>query len=306
MRFFQKSRAYADVDELVSISTPDVTAQDDAEMYYECMGLKNDISVQNQHVFPRYSSEEECANVNSKSEKDTANQKEYPKNKQHSIGDLVRKLNCSASKKHDVDESTGRSVLITVTGEETTTILRTVGDSSSPSRLGTSARKRQYSPKDKERSRHCGGWPSPNHQDTTIGARRTPQEVARRERWKRGFAMEKRMFKNNPRGRARDDLSSMGSYTTVTTGTGYTSTEDDSSNTDWTDTTEESYYHQQHGQNSSGGHCTSGQIAEDFGIFADLLLADGYACFGTAAAITTETVGECRSNNALFSRGHTN
>jgi len=297
MRFFQKSRAYVDVDvdEQVSESTPDVTGQDDADMYYEIMGLKNNNSVPNQHVFPRYSSEEECANANSKSEKDTANQNnEYPKNKPQSIGELVRKLNCSASKKHDCDERT-RPVLITVTGEETTNNLITVSDSSSPSRLGSSARKRQYSPRDKDRSRRCGGWPLPNHQNTI----RTPQEVARKERWKRGFEMEKRMFKNkNTRGRARDDLSSMGSYTTVTTGTGYTSTEDDSSNTDWTDATEESYYHQQHGQNSSGGHCTSGQIAEDFSIFADLLLSDGYACFGTAAAITTETVGECRGNNA--------
>ena len=108
------------------------------------------------------------------------------------------------------------------------------------------------------------------------------------------------MFKTGfGRGKYRDDNSidstTTGSYTTGTSTTGY-----DSSLDDWTDATEESdlaprYYH----QTSNGAQCTSAQlhsVAEDFGIIAKMLLSDGYACLGTAAQITKETVGECKGD----------
>lgn len=382
MRFFQKSRAVVDVDEQVTESIEHVD-QNDVDKYYEFKGHSFE-----KHAFPPYTFEE-SVNVNSRIGKCIDNENGYPKNKQ-SIGELVRKLNCSASKKHDCDfnqhltdgsksghwnntsftknqrvvsppfrrdtsSETTRPVLITVnTGEvngpfdlcdensknlsNRIELNRTfiVGDlpkslkmgSSSSFRLGMTARKRHHdaskyfknlSTKDKVRSQSCGVWQNNyarNHQD--IDARRTAQEVARRERWKRGLEMEKRMFKNatTTTGRERDDTSSndsltMGSHTTGTSVTGYDTTEDSSSLDDWTDATDESNltpkYHHHYRHTSSGGHCSSSQrivesVAEDFGIFANLLLSDGYACFGTAAEITKETVGGCRSDNVSRSR----
>ena len=188
-------------------------------------------------------------------------------------------------------------------------------------RLGMSARKRHHNTtkyfknrsEDNNDKTRCGGGrhnnPFPNRD---IDARRVSQEAARRERWKRGLEMEKRTFKNatttTGRDKYTDDSSStdsltLGSHTTRTSVTGYDTGEDSSSIDDWTDATDDSrlapkYYHRYH-QTFSGGHCTSSKqvvesVAEDFGIFAKLLLSDGYACFGTAAEITKETVGSCK------------
>lgn len=193
-------------------------------------------------------------------------------------------------------------------------------------RLGMSARKRcqnaskyfKHKDRDRDNDRNWSdsGGSSKNrnfHYDQEIEQRRSAQEEARRERWKRGLEMENRMYKNSKswakpssgREKHGDESSStdshtLGSHTTGTSITGYDTSEDSSSIDDWTYATDESptkhhYYH----RNYPHGHCTNGQqvvasVAEDFGIFAKLILSDGVACFGTAAEITKETVGSCK------------
>ena len=166
-----------------------------------------------------------------------------------------------------------------------------------------------------DRTRPGGEWLKNSLSDQQdIDAKRAAQEAARRERWKRGLEMEKRMFKNTStvrRDRDGYDSSStdsltMGSHTTGTSTTGYETAEDSSSTDDWTDVTDESRlaskYYRHYERTSSGGPCADNEeivksVAEDIGIIAKFLLSDGYACFGTAAAITKETVGGCRGKN---------
>jgi len=194
--------------------------------------------------------------------------------------------------------------------------------SSSPTfRLGMSARKRNHnavkyfknhSARNNERTLSCSRWRNnnvPDHRDTD--GVRTAQEAARRERWKRGLEMEHRMFKNSITAtirsrRDRDDNSStdsltQGSHTTGTSNTDYDTTGDLSSVDDWTESTDESHlapkYHDRYRRNPFTGPCTQQvveNVVEDFAIFGKLLLSDGYACFGTAAAITKETVTGCK------------
>jgi len=186
---------------------------------------------------------------------------------------------------------------------------------SSPFRLGMSSRKRQHNAtkyfktisSTVDGTRTDSEWYK-NQQD--MDSKRAAQEAARRERWKRGLEMENRMFKNPSTGRSeRDgydssstDSLTMGSNTTGTSTTGY-DTVDSSSMDDWTDVTDDSRlasrYYRHYGRNSSGGPCADSQeivesVVEDIGIIAKFLLSDGTACFGTAAAITKETVGVCR------------
>jgi len=373
MRFFQKRKAAVDI---VSESIPQLYGKS-GDHYYGDL----DHSVE-KTPFPRCAYEEN-AKAHSTIGKITGNENEYSENKQ-SIGKLVRKLNCSSSKKivYDSDQhfvgrdesgysgeadfvhgsqwkcastplrierssEITRSVLITVKNGEANehvplynengknSILDTemknsfivsqiskpvkMGSSSS-FRLGMSARKRHHNATKyfkhlsaNNRTRNGGGWHDCNaSEQQDIDAKRAAQEAARRERWKRGLEMEKRMFKNASTSVVRDrdgcdssstDSLTIGSHTTGTSITGYDTAEDSSSTDDWTDTTDESRlapnYHRHYGQTSSGGHCADSQeivesVAEDFGIIAKLLLSDGYACFGTAAAITKETVGSCR------------
>jgi hypothetical protein len=194
---------------------------------------------------------------------------------------------------------------------------------SSSFRLGMSARKRQHNAATKyfqKLSTKDSGdaWPNnwnsnknkhsnvPVHPD--IDAKRVAKEAARRERWKRGLEMERRNNKNTRTATSRrdkngddssDDSLTIGSQTTGTTTTGYDTGEDSSSTDDWTNATDESRLAPKYHRYKAGGHCTSGQyvtenVVEDFGIFAQLILSDGYACFGTAADITKETVVGCK------------
>ena len=192
----------------------------------------------------------------------------------------------------------------------------------SPSfRFGMSSRKRNINatkyfknPSSKDNTTRDGvEWHNNSFSNQrNINEKRAAQEAARRERWKRGLEMENRMFKNSSTTRRRGgdgyDSSStesrtIGSHTTGTSTTGYDTAEDSISTNDWTDVTDESRftpkYHRRYRRNSSDGPCADSHeivesVAEDFGIIAQLLLSDGYACFGTAAAITRETVGGCR------------
>ena len=186
--------------------------------------------------------------------------------------------------------------------------------SSTSFRLGTSARKRQHngprcfsnlSTKNIDGVRSGSEWRYynlPDHDEVT--KKKAAQEAARRERWKRGFEMERRMMKNTKTttewDKYRDDASTESGEESHTTGTSLDTEEDSMSTDDWTYATDESqlkYYYDR--RRTSSGHCTSRKqivqsVAEDFGIFAKLLLSDGYACFGTAADITRETVGGCK------------
>jgi hypothetical protein len=146
-------------------------------------------------------------------------------------------------------------------------------------------------------------------------------EIARKERWRRGIEieMEKRLSRekdntNNTRTRTTSrstsacegegavsggdrydnssiyaDSNTQGSQTTGNT-TDFSSIGDSI----WTDATDDTGMGR-----CRRGHCSSSQhvaesVAEDFGILAKLLLNDGYACLGTAADITRETVGEMK------------
>ncbi len=145
--------------------------------------------------------------------------------------------------------------------------------------------------------------------------RRAAQEAARKERWKRGLEMENRIAKGakpwpkpSP-GRDKDgdesldDSETTGSNTTGTSTTGYDTAEDSSTMDDsWTDATDDSGV-KQYGYYNYPGQCASSHqvvasVAEDFGIFAQLLLSDGVACLGTAATITKETVGNCHDRRS--------
>jgi len=147
-----------------------------------------------------------------------------------------------------------------------------------------------------------------------LDPRRAAQEAARKERWKRGLEMESRVAKGTkpwPKfspGRDKDgddsldDSITTGSNTTGST-TGYDTAEDSSTMDDsWTDATDDSGVKQYNYYNYPG-QCANGQqvvasVAEDFGIFAQLLFSDGVACLGTAAAITKETVGNCHDKRS--------
>jgi len=192
---------------------------------------------------------------------------------------------------------------------------------SSSFRLGMSARKRHLNNTRYFKHHNDDGWSHNGNavdDDQDIDRKRAAQEAARRERWKRGIEMEKRMYKNSKernsgRYNHKDDDSTdsftQGSHTTGTSMTGYDTTEDSSSTDDWTDATEEEsrlvhnkhYYHRNHRRHSSSGQCSNGKLTEslgeDLGIFAQLILSDGYACLGTAAEITKETVVGCRDGN---------
>jgi len=374
MRFFHKRRAFIDIDERGS----EQVDHNNADQYY---GVKG--GAFGKGVLPPCSYEEY---VDNRINEHTSDGNEYAKNKQ-SIGKLARKLNCSASKKHDFDfeqrladgveteywgeknfginqfsrwKSASPLFIIDTSSEITRPVLITVknGDmheppplcnddnkrinhtmelkssfvvgefpervrmgTSSSFRLGMSARKRHHNAtkyfknrsEDNNDKTRCGGGRHNNiFPNRDIDARRAVQEAARRERWKRGLEMEKRMFKNatttTGRDKYTDDSSStdsltLGSHTTRTSVTGYDTGEDSSSIDDWTDATDDSrlapIYHHRYHQTSSGGHCSSSKqvvesVTEDFGIFAKLLLSDGYACLGTAAEITKETVGGCK------------
>ena len=177
-------------------------------------------------------------------------------------------------------------------------------------KIGMSARKRD--------SKNESSFVTPNK-----------QEIARKERWRRGIEieMEKRMSRekdnntnSNTRtgsrstsrsagegdggaaaaaaaaasGGDRDDNSSIyadsntqGSHTTG-------NTTDFSSIGDWTDVTDDTRMGRRRGHCSSSQHVAE-SVAEDFGILAKLLLNDGYACLGTAADITRETICSQRS-----------
>lgn len=191
-------------------------------------------------------------------------------------------------------------------------------------RLGMSARKRQHnaatkyfqklSSKDSDKSRSGDAWPNNKnsnknkHNNVPVHPDTDAKRAARRERWKRGLEMERRNNKNTrttTSGRDKygddssDDSLTIGSQTTGTTTTGYDTGEDSSSTDDWTNATDESRLAPIYHRYNAGGHCTSGQyvtenVVEDFSIFAQLILSDGYACFGTAADITKETVGGCK------------
>lgn len=159
-----------------------------------------------------------------------------------------------------------------------------------------------------------GGLPNNNPEDykeleKEIERRRAAQEASRRERWKRGLEMENRMAKQTRpwaklspgRDKDGDDSSSdsrtTGSHTTGTSSTTYDSLEDSSTVDDWTDATDESprrYNYYSYPGNCTNGHQLVQGVAEDFGIFAQLLLKDGVACLGTAAEITKETYGNCQ------------
>ena len=236
---------------------------------------------------------------------------------------------------NNIDNSNNMSELKStfIVGELPTPATPVNMGSFSPFRLGMSARKRHHNAtkyfinraKDSNENR-SGGWQWQNKSPTSskVGlyatadrqdadAIREAQETARRERWRRGLEMEKRMFKNTTAtittGCDRDgddhsytDSLTQGSHTTVSSNTGYETGDFSSSVGDWTDATDDSGVARYNETSTGTGHCTSSQhvvesVAEDFGIFANLLLSDGYACFGTAAAITRETVAGCKSDN---------
>ncbi|VEU41308.1 unnamed protein product [Pseudo-nitzschia multistriata] len=183
---------------------------------------------------------------------------------------------------------------------------------------------------------------SKKNTERDLEAIRVAQDLARRERWKRGLENElykksstaagrsntkskgpiaaaKRYIEGESSNNTEDDQSlsdsTQGSHTTGTSG--YDDTTGESSSLDeWTDgsTTDNDSrvyrYHQDYPQHQqrqyrktkSGRRCINNEqlarsVAEDVGIFADLILSDGFACFGTAAAITKETVASCRGND---------
>mmetsp|Transcript_25174 Transcript_25174/g.69426 ORF Transcript_25174/g.69426 Transcript_25174/m.69426 type:complete len:389 (+) Transcript_25174:285-1451(+) len=192
----------------------------------------------------------------------------------------------------------------------------------SSSRLGMSARKRQHNEKEINKNRGGGIMMgntsnhnrSKNNHTTSKDpdTKRTAQELARRQRWKRGLEME--LFRNSSiakrsNGRDIDDESWADSVTqgSQTTSSSYDDTTENSSSVDdWTDSTDESRVyprrHQyRHGSSNTGGQCLQNEkiarsLAKDVGIIASFLMADGYACLGTAAEITKETVASCRRN----------
>ena len=188
----------------------------------------------------------------------------------------------------------------------------------SPFRNPVSARKRHQStaqcfenPGSKEDNRDLGGWKIENP-TRNVGGNRNPvstqkaRALARRERWCRGLEMENRLSRDRPGGYDNQDDHSdadsltQGSHTTRTTNTGY-DTGDFSSIGEWTDATDENGVALRY-RKTYAGQCTSSQqvaerLAEDFGILAKLLLSDGYACFRTAAAITRETVADCKGDD---------
>jgi hypothetical protein len=196
----------------------------------------------------------------------------------------------------------------------------------SPFKIGMSARKVHS-----ERSNNGNGRDAKNNNNNNFrvwnygGAKsnlavrdtdaiRTAQEIARKERWRRGMEMEQRAGRYS-RGSRDDqidgndsivsaDQRTEGSYNTRNTGE-YSSVGPDTLTT-VTDNTDESY-------DSDTGHLRRpfpGQyggmgtpscrqyavqgVAEDLGIVARLLLSDGSACFSIASAITSETVANCR------------
>eukprot|EP00536_Pseudo-nitzschia_multiseries_P007678 jgi/Psemu1/305134/fgenesh1_kg.183_\ len=184
-------------------------------------------------------------------------------------------------------------------------------------RLGLSARKRQHNEKESNRDgggdnrTESSGYHDRNKnknssntttKDTNKG--RSAQDLARRQRWKRGLEME--LFRNssivskryNDKNRESDDSS-----WSDTTGTSYDDTTENSSSVDdWTiGSTDESRVSPRRRRSSTGGECFQNEklvrsLAKDVGIIASFFMADGYACLGTAAAITKETVASCREN----------
>mmetsp|Transcript_40166 Transcript_40166/g.97009 ORF Transcript_40166/g.97009 Transcript_40166/m.97009 type:complete len:592 (-) Transcript_40166:248-2023(-) len=175
----------------------------------------------------------------------------------------------------------------------------------------------------------------------------TAQEKARKERWRRGIELERRMWEEKAKASqslslsrrsagssARDGRKSLnnsnpaldsdsdtqtadGSHTTGTvtgrTRTNHSRSSSAEDSTDTTDTDDSDDYddrpprvllsssttRKKKRTTSSNTSDKSeqplfGDVAEDLGIFAKLILADGSACVGTAAAITSETVG-CRA-----------
>ena len=169
-------------------------------------------------------------------------------------------------------------------------------------KLGKSARKRQQNFQYDGNGGNGYGWPGNNklYDVEESQRRRAAQEAARRERWKRGLEMENRMIKGGAKTwsktsagkfRYQDDNSSTDSLTegSHTAGTSLTGSED-SSTTDWTDSSDVYNYQNQ---------CTDStqivaSVAEDVGIIAKFILADGVACLGTAAKITQETAASCK------------
>jgi hypothetical protein len=180
---------------------------------------------------------------------------------------------------------------------------------------------------DNKKSNNFGGWRYGTSRNgdiqqstgTKTDSIRTAEEIARRERWRRGLEMEQRMWKGGYGYRTTEnetegddsttsDHRTQGSHTTGVTGE-YSSVGPDTLTT-ITDTDESS--------DSDDIRCTgirsrdilSGPfgvggttscreyavhgVAEDLGIVARLLLSDGGACLGVAAAITRETVANCR------------
>lgn len=157
---------------------------------------------------------------------------------------------------------------------------------------------------------------------------RTAEEVARKERWRRGLELERKMWQEKlstscalgggdgggggdaGSGCGPHDADSLadGSHTTGTgtrdhhsrgeysrSSAGYT--------TDQTDTDDSDEYDNQGRYNgvrvlsksfNQNQRMFQG-VAEDLGIVARMILADGTACMGTAAAITSETVAGCKS-----------
>lgn len=144
---------------------------------------------------------------------------------------------------------------------------------------------------------------------------RTASEIARRERWRRGLEMEQRMWKEG-HGNADDeddgdgstlsDYRTQGSHTTGRSGE-YSSVGPDTltTATDTDDSTDSDDVRYRQGGKVPSGHFGVASppscreyavkgVAEDIGIVAGLLLSDGGACLGVAAAITRETVANCR------------
>lgn len=170
-------------------------------------------------------------------------------------------------------------------------------------KIGMSARKRQQNaPKYLQNDDYGHGWPSNNklYDVEESQRRRAAQEAARRERWKRGLEMENRMIKGGKarskpsmvRYKYQDDNSSTDSLTEGSHATSTTWSED--SSTDWTNSSDvQNCFYNYPGQCTDSALIAS-TVAEDVGIIAKFILADGVACLETAAEITKESAASCK------------
>jgi hypothetical protein len=372
MRFFQKRNDNADVEVRLK-------HHGERQYYDSRFGRKHASRSEDAAAYPNENwHREQRRNGQSLGNRPVSGDFDDYRNKQ-SLGELVRKLNCAAPRKEEIDvqlypvraETIGsplkrtptwvpsrkgrsqsditRPVLITVKdGDledpapfdehkmaelkssfiigEMPTAIRT----GSPFKIGVSARQIHS-----ERAKKSNGRDIINKNSSTFsgwryGARngsmhvsgpdsdaiRTAQDIARKERWRRGLEMEQRMWRdgygegnNHIEGddSIMSDYRTQGSHTTGNTGE-YSSVGPDTLTT-VTDT-DDSYdsddvrYGRSHRQPAGGHFGIKGApscrqyavqgVAEDLGIVARLLMADGGACLGTAAAITRETVANCR------------